>query len=153
MVWFFGAYRGSMVWASSEARWSMVWCTIIVWSSCVVIVWYSMIWYGLVWFRLLVWRQQPEMTESPLPHLPRPQTLHRNKQAIKLKATSIKTEKKLHVDSFCAMQCLRIKLPRWQSCTIFFGAISSPWPHICYKPRQKIFTLPCTSATTVSDSG
>ena len=41
--------------------------------------------FGVVWFGVLVWRQQPEMTEGPLPNLPRPQTLQRNKQVIKPK--------------------------------------------------------------------
>ena len=93
-IWFGLLEHSVVVWFGLLLLQGEVWYGMVVWSSCVVIVWYTIIWYGLVWFGLLVWRQQPEMTESPLPHLPRPQTLHRNKQAIKLKATSIKTENK-----------------------------------------------------------
>ena len=84
-IWFGLLEHSVVVWFGLLLLQGEVWYGMVVWSSCVVIVWYSMIWYGLVWFGLLVWRQQPEMTEGPLPNLPRPQTLQRNKQVIKSK--------------------------------------------------------------------
>ena len=83
-----------------DDRWRKVWSKVnvlIKHGLCVLLFW--LLWhafekhpksttssisrFGVVWFGVLVWRQQPEMTEGPLPNLPRPQTLQRNKQVIK----------------------------------------------------------------------